>query len=221
MVTESEPDEFVPALRFRWLTPHYDKVVAVTTRERTFKNALIAQADLESGNRVLDLACGTGTLSIWIKEAYPETDVHAIDGDPDILSLARRKASRANAVIDFRKAMSDDLPFPDAHFDRIVSSLFFHHLSLNDKARTASEIYRVLKPGGQFHLADWGQAENIAMRILFVPVQLLDGFSNTRDNVDGKLGSVFADAGLSNVMQRRAFRTVLGTLALYSAEKSA
>ena len=210
----------MPALKYRWLTPYYDAIVGVTTRERTFKTALISQAGFESGHRVLDLACGTGTMSIWIKKAQPETDVLGIDGDPDILSIARRKADRAGVSISFQTAMSYKLPLPDAHFDRMVSSLFFHHLSSDDKVRTAKEIYRVLKPGGQLHVADWGRAENLAMRALVLPVQILDGFANTRDNVSGKLVGVFEDAGLVNVLERRVFRTMFGTMALYSALKS-
>ena len=103
----------------------------------------------------------------------------------------------------------------------MVSSLFFHHLSSDDKVRTAIEIHRVLKPGGQLHVADWGRAENLAMRALFLSVQILDGFANTRDNVDGKLVGVFEDAGLVNVSERQVFRTIFGTMALYSALKSA
>lgn len=211
----------MPALKYRWLTPYYDAIVGVTTRERTFKTALITQAEIKSGHCVLDLACGTGTMSIWIKKTQPEADVLGVDGDPDILSIAKRKADRAGVSIKFETAMSYNLPFPDARFDRIVSSLFFHHLSSDDKVRTAREIYRVLKPGGQLHVADWGRAENLAMRALFLSVQILDGFANTQDNVSGKLVAVFEDAGLVNVAERRIFRTMFGTMALYSALKSA
>jgi len=80
-VQQPDDSKYVPALGFRWLTPYYDTVVGVTTRERTFKQALIRQANIEPGQHVLDLACGTGTLSIWIKEAYPQTDVVGVDGD--------------------------------------------------------------------------------------------------------------------------------------------
>lgn len=217
----SDHGEYVPALRYRWLTPYYDAVVGVTTRERTVKTALIVQAELESGHRVLDLACGTGTLSIWAKQAMPDVDVLGVDGDPDILSIARRKAHLADAAVSFDTALSYDLPYPDAQFHRVFSSLFFHHLSFDDKVRTAREIYRILKPGGQLHVADWGPAENLAMRALFVLVQALDGFANTRDNLEGKLTEVFEDAGLSNVTECLTFRTVFGTMALYSAEKPA
>lgn len=217
----SEHGKYVPALRYRWLTPYYDAIVGFTTRERTFKAALISQAELESGQKILDLACGTGTLSIWAKQASPHSAVRGVDGDPDILTIARRKAHRADTVIEFDTALSYDLPYPDAHFDRVLSSLFFHHLSPHDKVRTAREIHRVLKPGGQLHVADWGRAGSRAMRGLFVFVQILDGFENTRDNVNGRLVGIFEDAGLSNVTERQAFGTMFGTMTLYSADKPA
>ena len=218
-MTASERQKYVPALRYRCLTRYYDAVVRITTREQTFKSALVAQARLESGHRVLDLACGTGTLSIWAKQASPQSEVLGIDGDPEILSIARRKAEQEDTTVEFDTAMSYDLPYPDAHFDRVLSSLFFHHLSLDDKLRTAREIHRVLKPGGQLHVADWGRAENCVMRGLFVFVQILDGFANTRDNVSGKLVGVFDEAGLEKVTERRTFRTMLGTMTLYSGER--
>ena len=216
-----QPDDskYVPALGFRWLTPYYDTVVGVTTRERTFKQALIRQANIEPGQHVLDLACGTGTLSIWIKEAYPQTDVVGVDGDSAVLSLAARKAERAAVSVQFDKAMSYDLPYSDAHFDRVVSSLFFHHLSWEDKGLIVQEIYRILRPGAQLHVADWGKATNIVTRGLFVSIQLLDGFKNTQDNVTGKLIELFEHAGFVEVSQRQTFSTIFGTMALYSAVK--
>ena len=67
MQTPTEP-KYVPALGYHWLTPYYDAVVGTTTRERSFKHALIKQAGFEPGQQVLDLASGTGTLAIWIKQ---------------------------------------------------------------------------------------------------------------------------------------------------------
>ncbi len=55
---------YIPALRFNWLTEFYDPIVRATTRERTFKSRLIDEAEIEAGHRVLDLGCGTGTLSL-------------------------------------------------------------------------------------------------------------------------------------------------------------
>ena len=119
----------------------------------------------------------------------------------------------------FERALSYNLPYPAAHFDRVVSSLFFHHLSWENKQRTAQELFRVLKPGAELHVADWGHASNILMRGLFVFVQLLDGFKNTQDNVSGKLVTLFEQAGFVDVTQRQTFSTIYGTMALYSAVK--
>ena len=66
----SEAD-YVPALRFNWLTPYYDVGVGATTRACAFKQALIQEADIQAGHRVLDLAPGTGTLAIWAKQNQP------------------------------------------------------------------------------------------------------------------------------------------------------
>ncbi len=216
---QSTDSKYVPALGFHWLTPYYDAVVGATTRERRFKQALIKQADFEPGQQVLDLACGTGTLAIWIKQHQPQANIIGVDGDPAILSLASRKALKANVSMKFDHALSDCLPYPDGHFDRVVSSLFFHHLSWEEKAITVRELFRVLKPGGEIHVADWGRASNALMRGLFVFIQLLDGFENTQDNVAGKLIMLFEQAGFAEVRQRRTFSTIFGTMALHSAIK--
>lgn len=214
-----EPD-YVPALGYHWLTPYYDAVVGATTRERTFKKVLIKQARIEPGQQVLDLASGTGTLTIWIKQHQPQATVTGVDADPTILSLASSKALKANVSVQFIRALSHSLPYPVAHFDRVVSSLFFHHLSWEDKVRTTHEVFRVLKPGATLHVADWGQATNVLMRGLFLFIQLLDGFKSTQDNVAGKLIPLFEEAGFVEVKQRQTFTTVYGTMALYSAVKS-
>ncbi len=212
--------KFVPALGVAWLTPLYDIVMAATMREKTFRPALIEAAAIRSGHDVLDLACGTGTLANMIGTRIREVRLRGFDADPRILAIAERKATAAGVAVRFEQGYSNRLPYPDGSFDRIVSSLLFHHISLPEKRETAREAFRVLRPGGELHVADWGRAANWLMRALFVPVQLLDGFANTRDNVSGGLPAVFADAGFADVRQTQTFATMFGTLALYRAVKS-
>jgi ubiquinone/menaquinone biosynthesis C-methylase UbiE len=216
---ERDEQHYVPALGYHWLTPHYDRIVALTTRERTVKAALLRQARISAGQRVLDLACGTGTLAIRIKQSVPDATVVGVDADPEVLALAARKAEAAGVAIQLDQAMSFTLPYADADFDRVLSSLFFHHLSWEDKLRTAHELVRVLRPGGEVHIADWGQAANAVMRMLFVPIQLLDGVANTRDNVTGRLTSMLEQVGLANVSEATRVSTAFGTMALYRATK--
>ena len=212
-------DRYIPALGVRPLTPAYDLVVRLTTRERDVKEALIDQARLGSGLKVLDLATGTGTLAIWMKQRQPALDITAIDADADALAIARRKAKRAATKIDWEQAVSDDLPFATAYFDRVVSSLFFHHLTWQGKVQTAQEVFRVTKPGGELHVADWGLPANRLMRGLHFGIQLLDGFESTRDNVTGKLVPLLEHAGFVEVVATRAFNTLFGTLWLYRGVK--
>ena len=210
---------YVPALRFDWLTRYYDVVVATTTRERVFKRALIDQADVRPRHRVLDLAAGTGTLAIRIKQRHPLADVRGVDGDPAILKIAVAKGRRANVDVPFDQGLSYQLPYVSETFDRVVSSLFFHHLDWEDKCRTAQECLRVLKPGAELHVADWGRPTNLLLRAVFLLVQLLDGYRNTQDNASGRLIELFEQAGFCDVSQLQTFSTVLGTVALYRAVK--
>jgi len=216
---DSTHSKYIPALRFNWLTPFYDSIVGATTREGTFKKSLIEQANIKPVYNVLDLACGTGTLAIWAKQHQPLANVTGVDGDPIILSLSEKKAQKNNVQVQFDHAMSFNLPYADATFDRVLSSLFFHHLTWENKQRTAKELFRILKPGAELHIADWGSPTSVLMRGLFFSIQLLDGFKNTKDNINGKLIDLFSEAGFSEVKQRKTFSTIYGTMTLYSAIK--
>jgi ubiquinone/menaquinone biosynthesis C-methylase UbiE len=214
----SSRERYVPALGRDSLTALYDPIISRTTRERTFKERLLDQAALHAGQRVLDVGCGTGTLAVWAKEREPRIELAGIDGDPDVLERARRKAEEARVEIDFREAMADDLPFEDAMFDRALSSLFFHHLTREDKESCAREIARVLKPGGELHIADWGPGDPL-MRLAFLTTQLLDGFERTSDNVAGRLPEILEAAGLQDVRERHRLRTLSGSMVLLSARR--
>lgn len=219
MKTELSTSPYVPALGFHWLTPCYDLVVRCTTRERAFKQALVHQAAVKPGHHVLDLACGTGTLALWIKRAVPSAEVTGADGDPCILARAREKSARAGLEVRLDQALSFSLPYADGMFDRVVSSLFFHHLVAEDKLRTLRELFRVLAPGGELHVADWGRPANPLMRVLSLSIRMLDGFAVTRDNVSGNLPVMFRAAGFIDVHETRSFDTIFGTMTLLQAKR--
>ena len=209
--------EFIPALRFKALTRFYDPVVRLTTRERSVKHALIESAHVPQGATVVDLGCGTGTMTVWLKQQNPSARVIGLDADPAILEFAKAKADVAGVNIEFIESNASDLPFAAGTVDRIVSSLFFHHLQPDMKKRVLSEVFRVLADGGELHISDWGKPANILMRTLFYPVQLLDGFSNTRDNVQGLLPELVRQAGAREVVEQANFNTMFGTLRLLRA----
>ena len=211
----------MPALRIRALTRFYDPVVAFTVREGAFKRRLLEQLSPEPGQRILDLGCGTGTFALLIKKTEPGAELHGLDADPEILARARSKAAaHGGQEISFVQGFSDDLPYEDEFFDRVVTSLFFHHLTRESKLQTAAEIARVLRPGGELHFADWGRPSDPFMAAVSLGVRALDGFEPTRDNFNGRLPALLEEGGLTDARQTGRLRTAFGTMGLYRARKS-
>lgn len=212
-----EPTAYLPALRFPWLTRFYDTVLAATLKEERFKRLLVAQARLRPGARVLDLGCGTATLTCMLKRACPSATVVGLDGDPQVLALARRKVAAAGVEVALVEGMAFAPPFAAASFDRVVSSLVLHHLTTAHKRRTLAAVRRLLPPGGELHVADWGTPGSALMRLAFLGVQLLDGFATTADNARGRLAPLMEEAGLVEVAETHREATLFGTIALYRA----
>jgi ubiquinone/menaquinone biosynthesis C-methylase UbiE len=210
---------FIPALRFGFLTPLYDHVVRLTTREQYFKSRLLDDASASDNDAVLDVGCGTGTLLREIARRAPSARLTGLDADPAILEIAQQKLSQTQAPCELILGSSTDMPFADGAFDHVISSLFFHHLSGDDKQTTLGEMARVLRPGGSLHVADWGRPTGPIQRFAFYLVQLLDGFETTQEHTIDRLSKRIVDAGFAEVIEIAPIRTMLGTLRLFRARK--
>jgi ubiquinone/menaquinone biosynthesis C-methylase UbiE len=213
-------EKYIPALSYDLLTPFYDPVVRLTTREDAFKRALVEQSRVSDASRILDLACGTGTLTVLLKTAAPNAEVVGIDGDPKILKIAEKKAKKAGARVRFDEGMSFALPYRDESLDLVFSSLFFHHLTRENKLKTLREVRRVLKPNGELHIADWGLPANLPMRFASRLIQLLDGHETTADSFDGLLPILMTDEGFENIEETNYYNSLFGTIRLHKARKT-
>ncbi len=220
MNSASEPAHYIAPLKYNWLTSFYDPLLRLTLREETFKRQLIQQANIAPNHRVLDLGCGTATLTLLIKQLHPHAEVVGLDGDAKALRIAQNKIAKTGVQITLVQGLSYEMDFPAASFDRVLSSLVFHHLTSENKRRTLAEVFRILKPGGELHVADWGKPQNVLMRAVSFTVQVLDGFGITTENFQGKLPDYFRDAGFSNVEEKARYMTVFGTLSLYAARRA-
>jgi ubiquinone/menaquinone biosynthesis C-methylase UbiE len=208
----ANPEPFVPALRFHALTRVYDRVLALSLDEERHKQALVAQAQLVPGMEVLDLGCGTGTLTLALEGAALGLKVTGLDLDPEALAIARRKAREAGAGVTFVQGSATDPPLDPGRFDRVVTSLLLHHLDRARKQRCLRAVRALLRPGGELHVLDWGRPQDPWMALAFVPVRLLDGLAPTRDNVQGDLPGLLREAGFEDVAVTRSARTVFGSL---------
>lgn len=144
---------FLPAAGRNWALPLYDPLTALLGINR-IKESLLESANLDRASRVLDIGCGTGTLALVIKKQYSRLEVVGLDPDPNALQRAVRKMKRSSAAVTFTQGYSEELPFRDGSFDRVVSSFMFHHLPDETKPQMLREAFRVLRKGGSFHMLD-------------------------------------------------------------------
>jgi ubiquinone/menaquinone biosynthesis C-methylase UbiE len=154
----SSAKAYLPAAGHNWLLPLYDPVVKLLGADIA-RRALLDQAKVQAGHRVLDIGCGTGTFATLIKEFHPDVDIVGLDPDPKALARAQRKSERSVISIRFDQGFADELPYPEASFDHVFSTFMFHHLLADKREKTLCEVRRVLAPGGSFHLLDFTPPE--------------------------------------------------------------
>lgn len=129
-------DLFLPALFSQWAEKVADSL------------------ELAPGQRVLDVACGTGVFAREaIERVMPLGSVVGVDINEGMLSVAARKAPS----VDWRRAPAEALPFERASFDRVAS--LFGLMFFEDRSRAISEMLRVLRPGGRLVVAVWGSLD--------------------------------------------------------------
>ncbi len=157
---ESAPQTKGRTITWAWL---YDYVVGFLSlgREQAMRRMTVDLVQLQPGESVLDVGCGTGALTRLAKARVGETGrVYGVDAAPQMIAVARRKAAGRDLAIDFQIGLIEQLAFPDDSFDVILSSLMMHHLPEELKRQGLAEIARVLKPGGRLLVLDFQRRQS-------------------------------------------------------------
>ena len=125
---------------------------------------LVKHAKVQSAQRLLDVACGTGVVAITA--ARIGARVTALDLTPELLERARENARLANLVVDWHEGDVEQLPFDDGAFDVVVSQ--FGHMFAPRPDVAVAEMLRVLKPGGTIAFSTWPHELLVARRFALV-----------------------------------------------------
>jgi len=211
--------EFIPALGYSCLTGWYDLAIKLTMPEKKFRGRLVDELNPGDGETILEFGFGTGQNIILAHQRNNKAVLTGIDIDPTVKAIAEHKLNKLG--YDIALCLYDGATFPYANntFDKVFSSLVFHQLDQATKLACIKEIFRVLKPGGQVVIGDWGKAKNKTARFAFYLVQMLDGFKTTNDNVNGLLPLFIEQSGFQQVTETGFINTKIGTYSYYKGIK--
>lgn len=162
-------------------------------REPAMRRETLKLAAIRDGESVLDVGCGTGTLTLAAKRRAGEGAICGIDASDEMIEVARRKAAKRAAEVDFRVALIEEVPYPDGSFDVVLSSLMLHHLPDELKRKGFEEMRRVLKPGGRVLAVDLSGSKGLAGMVM-----RLIGHKFEEGYIDG-LAAMAEGAGFSDV----------------------
>ena len=141
--------------------PYYDGMMRLITlgRERTLRKVTVELAQVQPGDKVLEVGCGTGTLTLAAHARAGQSGVvHGIDAAPEMIAVARRKAARAGVPVNFQVGQMACIPFQDDEFDVVLCSFMIFHMPDDERRKGLVEIRRVLKPSGWLWVVDMARS---------------------------------------------------------------
>ncbi len=213
MATTNAERQYLPAAGRDAFLPLYDPFTRLFGIDN-LRMTLLDQAALQPHDRVLDVGCGTGSLAVLAKRRYPTVDVTGVDPDPKALARAERKARRAGVSVRFDRGFADALPYSGGTFDRVFSSLMFHHIPRGEKEPSLREIRRVLRPGGRLEFLDianpGGHSHGFLGRLIHSDRQL-------KDNVDERILELMTSAGFEKATHLSDRGLIFGRVAFFQA----
>jgi len=182
-------------ISLNYMAGYYD--LLTYTEKSRFRRRQVELMDIQEGESILDVGCGTGAITVLSKMATGVSGrVEGIDIAPRMIQQSQKKAKRLDLDISFQIAPIQELPFEDDSFDLVTSSLMFHHLPVEVKNDGLDEIRRVLHEGGRFFLCDFGKPRPLTYPLSWL---MLVWMENTRFQLRGRLPDLLNEHGFRRV----------------------
>ncbi|MBI4791535.1 MAG: methyltransferase domain-containing protein [Deltaproteobacteria bacterium] len=200
-----------------WL---YDPLVERLSfgRERKFREKTMAWMDIAPTDRILDIGCGTGSLTLLLAERLDSGagGIIGIDAAPRMIAIARGKAANKKIAAAFQVGIAESLAFADGSFDWVVNSMFTHHIDTQLKTKAFAEMYRVLRPGGMLLTADIDRPTTLLGELLGWGGRYLLLQPELADNLHGLLPDFMHRAGFRQVERKEH---LYGLVSFFTATK--
>jgi ubiquinone/menaquinone biosynthesis C-methylase UbiE len=215
-VTEPPAADFVPAAPWLWA---YDVLSYFLTSTRRWRPVLLAELAPSADDVIADIGFGTGTQLRMVARACPSATLIGIDPDAAIRPRAQAKLAKVRTRVELLAGYARDSAelLRGRGVTKVMSSLMFHQVPVEEKRAGLAAMYASLSPGGSLHVADYGLQRTPKMRKRFLLVQRGDGFENTEPNALGILPDLMAEVGFQRVDETHVFETLAGSLSIYRA----
>jgi ubiquinone/menaquinone biosynthesis C-methylase UbiE len=164
-----EKEELAMKEQLEKMVDSYDSYMGRVTfgRENQLREETLNCAGVKSGDCVLEIGSGTGTLAIAAKKKVGTAGkVHGIDVIPGMIEVSKLKANQAHEDVSFDLASIVDIPFETNTFDIVICSFMIFHVAEKTRQKGLPEIHRVLKPKGKLFIVDLGLPQAIIQRTL-------------------------------------------------------
>ncbi|HMR45372.1 MAG TPA: class I SAM-dependent methyltransferase [Bacteroidia bacterium] len=209
--------EFVPSLRFHFLTPFYNFLFGILLPEKKLRDIIINIIETAKNDSLIELGCSTGGLTLPIAKKFPAARIYAVDVDKKALSILERKLNKLpQHKISLINVSASLLPFENKSNTTVVASLLFCNLIPDEKIKTLQEIKRILTNDGHLIIMDWGKPQTIFSAAGFKVLQWVGGHKTTDDLKQGKFKELLRNQGFT-VAEMNYINTGFGTLYFYDA----